>query len=58
MAEQLEQLITVLGHKAAWERRCGKVLTGLLKKIDSKGTPAFNINSLDDIRVIEKLGEV
>jgi [acyl-carrier-protein] S-malonyltransferase len=35
---------------------CGKVLSGLLKKIDSKGTPAFNINSLEDIKTLEQAG--
>jgi [acyl-carrier-protein] S-malonyltransferase len=35
---------------------CGKVLTGLLKKIDTKGTPAFNMNSLEDIKLLEQSG--
>ncbi len=28
----------------------GKVLSGLVKKIDSTGLRTFNINSLDDLR--------
>jgi [acyl-carrier-protein] S-malonyltransferase len=33
---------------------CGKVLTGLLKKIDTSNVPSFNVNSLEDIRILEQ----
>jgi hypothetical protein len=37
---------------------CGKVLTGLLKKIDTTGAQAFNINSLEELKTIERLGDL
>lgn len=36
------------------ESGSGKVLTGLLKKIDTQGVKAYNINSLEDIRLLEE----
>lgn len=32
----------------------GKVLSGLLKKIDTQNTPVFNVNSLEDIKHLEQ----
>lgn len=32
----------------------GKVLSGLMKKIDTQNTPIFNVNSLEDIKLLEK----
>ncbi|MGE0527114.1 MAG: ACP S-malonyltransferase [Bdellovibrionales bacterium] len=41
------------GTSRAVEVGCGKVLTGLAKKIDSESLRTFNINSLDDMRTLE-----
>lgn len=46
------------GVTALCEFGPGKVLTGLMKKIEEKPVPSFNFNSLDDIKNFEKfLGE-
>jgi [acyl-carrier-protein] S-malonyltransferase len=33
---------------------CGKVLSGLVKKIDSERLTTFNVNSLEDLKTVEK----
>lgn len=50
--ECVERLIA-LGASRAIEVGCGKVLAGLVKKIDSEKMTTFNMNSLDDLRLIE-----
>lgn len=52
--QSMEEIIQ-LKPKAYIECGCGKVLTGLLKKIDSDIDRAFNINSLEELKTIEKL---
>lgn len=42
-----------LGSKQAIEVGCGKVISGLVKKIDSGSLKTFNINSLEDLRQLE-----
>lgn len=41
------------GATRAIEVGCGKVLSGLVKKIDSENIKTFNINSFEDFRVLE-----
>jgi hypothetical protein len=36
------------------EMGCGKVLTGLVKKIDGNNIESFNINSMIELNVLEK----
>ena len=50
------ELILRMGTHHFIECGCGKVLSGLLKKIDTSNSPTFNMNSLDDIRAFEKTG--
>lgn len=38
------------GANRAIEVGCGKVISGLVKKIDSEGLKTFNINSLEDLK--------
>jgi [acyl-carrier-protein] S-malonyltransferase len=40
------------GASKAIEVGCGKVISGLVKKIDSEGLRTFNINSLDDLKIL------
>jgi [acyl-carrier-protein] S-malonyltransferase len=54
---QSMELILRMGTHHFIECGCGKVLTGLLKKIDTQGSPAFNMNSLEDIKAFEKSGD-
>lgn len=51
----LQSMQNVLGsHPQAFiECGSGKVLSGLLKKIDQQNTPVFNVNSLEDIKSLE-----
>jgi [acyl-carrier-protein] S-malonyltransferase len=44
------QKIRSLGCERAIEVGCGKVISGLVKKIDSDGIRTFNINSLDELK--------
>jgi len=44
------QKIISIGASQAVEVGCGKVLSGLVKKIDSERLRTFNINSLEDIQ--------
>ncbi len=53
---QSMELILRMGTHQFIECGCGKVLTGLLKKIDTQGSPAFNMTSLEDIKAFEKAG--
>jgi [acyl-carrier-protein] S-malonyltransferase len=53
---QSMELILRMGSHQFIECGCGKVLTGLLKKIDTNNSPTFNMNSLDDIRAFENSG--
>jgi len=46
--------LTSIGAKRMIEFGSGKVLRGLAKKIDSEGPLPFNINDLDDLKVLEK----
>jgi [acyl-carrier-protein] S-malonyltransferase len=43
-----------MGANKFIEFGAGKVLSGLAKKIDSEAMPPFNINGLDDLKVLEK----
>lgn len=43
-----------LGVEKMVELGCGKVLSGLVKKIDSERLTTFNINSLEDLKELEK----
>ncbi len=52
--ECVERLIS-LGASNAIEVGCGKVLAGLVKKIDSEKLSVFNINSSEDIKAVEAL---
>lgn len=54
---QSMELILRMGTHHFIECGCGKVLSGLLKKIDTQASPAFNMNSLEDIKAFEKAGE-
>jgi [acyl-carrier-protein] S-malonyltransferase len=42
------------GHRQFVEVGCGKVLSGLNKKIDGENLKTWNINSMEDFRVFEK----
>lgn len=42
-----------LGARQLIETGCGKVLAGLVKKIDSESLNTLNINSLDELKAIE-----
>jgi [acyl-carrier-protein] S-malonyltransferase len=48
----VEKLIK-MGAARAIEVGCGKVLTGLAKKIDSQNLRTFNVNSIEDFKVLE-----
>ncbi len=54
---QSMELILSMGTHEFIECGAGKVLTGLLKKIDTTDSTVFNINSLDDVIAFEKSGE-
>jgi [acyl-carrier-protein] S-malonyltransferase len=47
------QRITSLGATQAAEVGCGRVISGLVKKIDGEKLPVFNLNSLEDIKTFE-----
>lgn len=47
------QKIQSLGATRAVESGCGKVISGLVKKISGDQLPVFNINSMDDLRAFE-----
>ncbi len=49
------QIFLKNGHTQCIEAGAGKVLQGLLKKIDSEAFKVFNVNSLEDIKIIEDL---
>lgn len=51
------ELILRMGTHHFIECGCGKVLSGLLKKIDTNNSPTFNMNSLEEIKAFEKAGE-
>lgn len=55
---QSVELLLHMGTNHFIECGCGKVLTGLLKKIDTTQTPAFNINSIEELKTIERLGDL
>jgi [acyl-carrier-protein] S-malonyltransferase len=55
---QSVELLLQMGSNHFIECGCGKVLTGLLKKIDTTGAQAFNINSLEELKTIERLGDL
>jgi [acyl-carrier-protein] S-malonyltransferase len=55
---QSMEVLLRMGTDRFIECGCGKVLTGLLKKIDTKQTPSFNITSLEDIKTIERFGDL
>lgn len=42
-----------MGARKMIEFGCGRVLAGLAKKIDSENIRTFNINSIDDLRLLE-----
>jgi [acyl-carrier-protein] S-malonyltransferase len=41
-----------MGARQAVEAGCGKVLSGLVKKIDSTNLQTFNVNSLEELKLI------
>lgn len=47
------QEIISMGAQKAVEVGCGRVINGLVKKIDGERLPVFNLNSLEDIKVFE-----
>lgn len=47
------QKLVHMGANRSIEVGCGKVLSGLVKKIDSENLKTFNVNSLEELRVIE-----
>jgi [acyl-carrier-protein] S-malonyltransferase len=47
------QRITSLGATQAAEVGCGRVISGLVKKIEGEKLPVFNLNSLEDIKTFE-----
>lgn len=51
---QCMQRLHALGVRHAVEFGSGKVLSGLAKKIDSGAVETLNINSLDDLQILEK----
>lgn len=53
---QSMELILRMGSHQFIECGCGKVLSGLLKKIDTQAPAAFNMNSLEDIKAFEQAG--
>jgi len=55
---QSMELLLQMGTNNFIECGCGKVLTGLLKKIDTNSAPAFNTNSLEDLKLIERSGDL
>jgi [acyl-carrier-protein] S-malonyltransferase len=50
--ECIQRLISLEINRAV-EAGCGKVLNGLVKKIDSERLTTFNVNSLEDIKALE-----
>lgn len=52
---QSVELILESHPKAFIECGSGKVLSGLMKKIDAQNTPVFHINSLEDIKILEQI---
>jgi [acyl-carrier-protein] S-malonyltransferase len=46
------QKVRAMGATRAVEVGCGKVLAGLVKKIDSEGLQIFNMNSLADLKTL------
>ena len=50
---QSMELILRMGSHQFVECGCGKVLTGLLKKIDSETFQVFNTTNLEDLKLIE-----
>ncbi len=48
------QKIIALGATRSVEVGCGKVLAGLVKKIDAEKLTVMNFNSMDDLRAVEK----
>ncbi len=53
---QSMELILRMGTHHFIECGCGKVLSGLLKKIDTQAPAALNMNSLEDIKAFEAMG--
>lgn len=51
---QSMELARTLGFTVCIEAGAGKVLQGLLKKIDSESFQVFNTNSLEEVQLIEK----
>ena len=51
--ECVEKLVH-MGTRKVVELGCGKVLSGLAKKIDSANLETFNINSLDELKALEQ----
>jgi [acyl-carrier-protein] S-malonyltransferase len=51
--ECVEKLVQ-LGGRRMIEMGCGKVLTGLVKKIDGNNIESFNINSMIELNALEK----
>lgn len=47
------QKIVSMGAKRAAEIGCGKVIAGLVKKIEGDNLPTFNVNSMDDFKALE-----
>jgi [acyl-carrier-protein] S-malonyltransferase len=47
------QKITALGATKAAEVGCGRVIAGLVKKIEGEKLPVLNLNSLEDIKTFE-----
>lgn len=52
---QSMETIKSMGHQRCLELGTGKVLQGLLKKIDSEWFQVFNTNSLEDLEIIGKI---
>ena len=50
---QCSERLKKLGITRTIEFGSGKVLSGLAKKIDSEGRAPFNINTLDDLNILE-----
>ncbi len=47
------QKITALGATKAVEAGCGKVLAGLVKKIEGDKLPVFSMNSMEELKAFE-----
>jgi [acyl-carrier-protein] S-malonyltransferase len=47
------QTIVALGATQAAEVGCGRVISGLVKKIEGEKLPVFNLNSLEDLKTFE-----